>query len=121
VRIVSPDWRAVFGGLSTWAASVLDNEPAALGVLLYGSLARGDHAPGSDADVLVVLRESPKPPSERAGALPPLRLPICHEILVYTRAELARLTAEGLPFLRRALAEGKWLARRADWSPPPMA
>jgi hypothetical protein len=44
--------------------------------------------------------------------LPSLRLPICHEILVYTEAELSRLQQEGWPFVRRALAEGRWLAGR---------
>lgn len=119
MHVVSPDWKAVFAGLKAWAASLLDEEPAALGGLLYGSLARGDYAPGSDADVLAVLKESSEPPAQRAGALPPLRLPICHEVVVYTEAELARLSGEGLPFLRRALSEGEWLARRADWSRPP--
>jgi hypothetical protein len=82
-------------------------------VLLYGSLARGDYAPGSDADLIVVVADSPYPPTERSGHLPPLRLPICYEILVYTEAELSRLQREGSLFLRRALEEGRWLASRA--------
>ena len=110
VRVLSPDWRNVFLALEHWATALAGADPKVLGVLLYGSLARGDYAPGSDADLIVVVTDSPYPPAERPYHLQPLRLPICYEILVYTEAELSRLQQEGLPFVRRALAEGKWLA-----------
>jgi nucleotidyltransferase-like protein len=110
VRVLSPDWRQVFRTLENWATALAGADPNVLGVLLYGSLARGDYAPGSDADLIVVVAGSPYPPAERPYHLPPLRLPICHEILVYTEAELSRLQQEGWPFVRRALAEGRWLA-----------
>jgi uncharacterized protein len=110
VRVLSPDWRKVFRALQDWAAALTGADPNVLGVLLYGSLARGDYAPGSDADLIVVVADSPYPPAERPDHLPPLRLPICYEILVYTEAELSRLQQEDWPFVRRALAEGKWLA-----------
>jgi hypothetical protein len=110
VRVLSPDWRAVFQSLEDWAQSLAGADPAVLGVLLYGSLARGDYAPGSDADLIVVVTDSPYPPAERPWHLPPLRLPICHEAVVYTAAELSRLQREGSHFVRRALAEGRWLA-----------
>jgi len=90
-----------------------------LGVLLYGSLARGDYAPGSDADLLVVLSDSSEPPANRPPLLPVLGLPICHELLVYTEDELEQRA--NLPFLRRVLAEGRWLSQRTDWQPPPFA
>lgn len=118
VRVLSPDWREVVLALEAWAEA-LAADPAVLGVLLYGSLARGDYAPGSDADLMVIVTDSPYLPAERPWHLPSLRLPICHQILVYTAAELSRLQQEGSPFVRRALAEGRWLAGRgpADFSP----
>jgi hypothetical protein len=109
VRVLSPDWRRVMLALEAWAEALVA-DPAVLGVLLYGSLARGDYAPGSDADLIVVVTDSPYPPAERSWHLPPLRLPICYEILVYTEAELSRLRQQVSPFIRRALAEGRWLA-----------
>lgn len=118
VRVVCPDWAAVFASLNAWAEELVRADPAVLGVLLYGSLARGDYAPGSDADLLVVLRDSPHEPAERSRFLAPLRLPICYEVLVYTEEELTRLLDGGLPLLRRALADGRWLSRRAGWQPP---
>lgn len=121
VRVLSPDWRKVFLGLEDWAKALAGADPNVLGVLLYGSLARGDYAPGSDADLIVVVTDSSYRPGERAYHLPPLRLPICHEILVYTEGELSRLQQEDLPFVRRALAEGRWLAGRGplEAAPPP--
>lgn len=118
VRVLSPDWRGIFRALEDWAEALIGSDPAVLGVLLYGSLARGDYAPGSDADLIVVVAESSYPPAERSGHLPPLQLPICHEILVYTEAEISRLQGEGWPFVRRALAEGRWLAGAAPRSDP---
>jgi predicted nucleotidyltransferase len=115
VRLLSPDWRGVFLALEAWAEALVGADPTVLGVLLYGSLARGDYAPGSDADLIVVVTDSPYPPAERPHRLPSLRLPICYEILVYTEAELSRLQQQGLPFVRRALAEGKWLAGRPSF------
>ena len=118
VRVVLPDWRAVFSSLEAWARGLVRDDPAVLGVLLYGSLARGDYAPGSDADLLVVLHESPQQPAERSGLLAPLRLPICYDVVVYTEEELTRLLARSLPFLRRVLSEGRWLSRRVGWEAP---
>lgn len=118
VRVVSPDWAAVEGRLARWADEFVHADPTVLGVALFGSLARGDHAPGSDADLLVVVSSSPHPPRERADHLPPLRLPICHQAIVYSAGELARLAAAGQPFVRRVLAEARWLARQPGWSLP---
>lgn len=119
VRIVSPDWAATFAALEVWADELVAGDPAVCGVLLYGSLARGDYAPGSDADLLVVVERSSWPPRKRAERLPPLRLrAVCHQVVVYAVEELERLATAGQPFVRRALAEGRWLARREGWRPP---
>jgi hypothetical protein len=40
------------------------------------------------------------------------------DLTVYTDAELSRFFAEGLPFLRRALKEGRWLVTAPGWAPP---
>lgn len=117
VRVRSPDWAAVYAGLQAWASELIESDSSALGVLLYGSLARGDHAPGSDADLIVVVESSPHEPRQRAAHLAALRLPICHEVVVYTADEFRRLQEEGSFFVVRALAEGRWLARRRDWRP----
>lgn len=65
-------------------------------VVLFGSLARGDAVPGSDADVLVVLtEESPlalRHPLDRyeeiKAALPPIGMPV--DAFPLTERELAK-------------------------------
>ena len=78
-----------------------------LAVAVFGSLARGDATPTSDADVLVVLEDHPlrrwfdRIP-EYAHAFSKTSLPV--EAFPYTRAELRRLAETG-GFLSRVLHE----------------
>ena len=75
--------------------------------VLFGSLQRGDAVPGSDADVLLVLRATDLPFSERAAAYRPEGVGIPVDLFVYTCAELDDMLAGGNRFVRRALAEGR--------------
>ena len=71
---------------------------------LVGSLARGDHQGGSDADVLLVLRSTDLNPVERSPTyLPFFSLPVGVDVLAYAREELARMreTRFPPPFLGR--------------------
>ena len=70
-------------------------------VWLFGSLARDEAVPGSDADILVVLDASVLPFAQRPVHY---RLEGCGigvDMLIYTRAEMERMHREGSPFLRR--------------------
>ncbi len=118
VRVISPDWTGILDRLQSWADQIVASDESVLAVLLYGSLAREHHAPGSDADVIVVLESSETPPAERAERLPPPRIGLATDITVYTEKELSRLVAEGFPFLTRALTEGRWLAMAPGWKHP---
>ncbi len=75
-------------------------------MVLFGSLARGDAVPGSDADLLLVLRESGVRFVERAAQYAVSDVAIGVDVLAYTRHELARMLREGNQFVRRALQEG---------------
>ncbi len=75
--------------------------------VLFGSLQRGDAVPGSDADVLLALRTTDLPFSERAAAYRPEGVGIPVDLFVYTRAELDDMLADGNRFVSRALAEGR--------------
>jgi len=101
-----------------WAEDLVRTVPEVLGVLLFGSLARNDHAPGSDADLIVVVRRSSLPPEQRPASLPSLRAGVPADITVYTVEELEQFLVDGPPFVRRALSEGRWLATAAGWEPP---
>lgn len=74
-------------------------------VWLFGSLARGDAVPGSDADLLIVLKESALPFLARSVHYQPDFCGVGVDALVYTRAELAAMQAEDHPFLRQIQSE----------------
>lgn len=76
-------------------------------VVLFGSAARGEADAQSDLDVLVV-KETAEPFVARLEVMAHLCPPGVHaDILVYTPAELERMTTEENPFIAKALHEGK--------------
>jgi predicted nucleotidyltransferase len=83
-------------------------------VWLFGSLARGEAGPGSDADLFVVLESSELPFIERSSVLARHfeGAGVGCDVLAYTRAELESLRLEGAALPRRVQAEGRLLARR---------
>lgn len=75
-------------------------------VILFGSLARGDAVPGSDADVLVVLASSRKRFLNRIPLYHLDGVSVGVDVFPYTEAELTRMVAAANPFVREALREG---------------
>ena len=75
-------------------------------VLLFGSLARGDAVPGSDADLLVVLSSAALPFMERIPRYLPTGLPLGVDVFPYTREEIDRMLAQGNHFIGQAVKEG---------------
>ena len=75
-------------------------------VVLFGSLARGDAGPGSDADLLVVVNHTDLPFLERFVRYAPAGVGIGVDVFAYTQSELQKMLAEGNPFIARALSEG---------------
>ena len=80
-------------------------------IWLFGSLARGDAVPGSDADLLIVLSNSPLPFLDRSVYYQPDFCGIGVDVLAYTKAELASMKEEPV---RQAQVEGTCLFERAD-------
>lgn len=75
-------------------------------VVLFGSLSRGDAVPGSDADILLVLRESSLPFHDRSVYYMPEGAGIGVDIFAYTRAEIEEMINSKNTFIIRALKEG---------------
>lgn len=71
-----------------------------LAVVLFGSVATGDHLPSSDADLLIVLRRSRERFLDRPLRFMELGLTLPVEPHVYTWAELQSAASEDHPFLR---------------------
>ncbi len=74
--------------------------------VLFGSLSRGDAVPGSDADVLLVLRESALSFRERSAYYVPKDIGIGVDIFAYTRTELEAMQISKNSFVLQALKEG---------------
>jgi predicted nucleotidyltransferase len=79
---------------------------------LFGSLARGQAVPGSDADVLLVLKDCVLPFLERAVHYQPEFCGLGVDLFAYTRKELEQMEEAGHQFLERAKAERVYLFRR---------
>lgn len=118
VRVISPDWTGILNRLQSWAGGLVASSDNVLGVLLHGSLARDDYVPGSDGDLIVIVKSSQDEPAERAARFRAPRIGLPVDLTVYTEAELSRFLSEGLPFLKRALTEGRWLANEPGWEHP---
>lgn len=84
--------------------------PGVQRVVLFGSLVAGIPTPRSDADLLIVVAESPHPrPRDR---LPEARralgrLPCPVDLIVLTAAEFERHAREGHPLLREVIRHGR--------------
>ncbi len=81
-------------------------------VWLFGSLARGDAVPGSDADLLVLLSDSQVPFLDRAVRYQPDFCGVGVDVLAYTRAEWTAMQREGNDFLQQAWSERVCLFQR---------
>jgi uncharacterized protein len=91
------------------AAELARRQPEITGVLLFGSIARGDAVPSSDVDLLIVLRESELPFLDRIPRYTPAIPPLAVDVLPYTEREFRDLCAEGHRLIAAALAEGEWV------------
>ncbi|MGQ9879939.1 MAG: nucleotidyltransferase domain-containing protein [Armatimonadota bacterium] len=73
-RIFRIDGEAVRARLREWAHSLGQSDANVLGVVLFGSFARGGYTAASDADILVILQESPYRIDERIPLYRPRQL-----------------------------------------------
>ena len=116
VRVFRLDREGVLARLRERARTLLERDPAVLEVRLFGSLARGEGRPGSDADLFIVVRDGAQPFLER---IPNLArhfsgIGIGCDVIAYTQSEYAALTARRDAFARAVIEEGRTLARRTD-------
>jgi predicted nucleotidyltransferase len=96
----------VWEELRVFVSTLRQQHPEIEKVLVFGSLVRGDCVPGSDVDLLVVLRESSAPFLERIPRFTPSSFPVGVDVFPYTRDELERMLSEKNSFIQDALAGG---------------
>lgn len=92
--------------LHRMARTLGDRHPEIESIYLFGSLARGDAVPGSDADLLIVVSHSADPFRDRSSRYQTTGVGVGVDVVVYTREELDALLEAGNEFARRALCEG---------------
>lgn len=107
--LVWPKLPEVLQAVAAWAKRVRSVHPEVVRVGYFGTLARGDWGVGSDADLLVILRESDTPFEHRALLFDTLPLPVPADLLVYTVAEHEDLLSRGGRFAAVLRDEAIWL------------
>jgi predicted nucleotidyltransferase len=105
-RVFWLDRTAVIGRLRKAARDLVEQRPEVARVILFGSLARGDAVPGSDADLLLILADSPLPFLARSALYRPAGAGLAVDVFAYTRAELDAMLKAGNAFIGQALREG---------------
>lgn len=107
VQITFLDRHGVLRGRREMVLGFPRTHPELESVVLFGSLARGEAVPGSDADMLLILANCDIQWMERLVryALSPV-VRVVGEVFPYARAEVTRMDSEGNWFIRNALREG---------------
>ena len=79
-------------------------------IILFGSAARGETGPDSDADFLIIKKQTPYYGSDRIRELSPIierNIPV--DFLIYRPEEFEKRLEMGDPFLKAILKEGRVL------------
>ena len=109
VVVKSVDAAGVRRAVDDYAARLFASRADVEEVVVFGSFEKGNYAPGSDVDLLIVLSDSDKPIRDRIPDLLPRAFPIGVDIFPFTRSELAERAASSL---MAAVRESRWRYRR---------
>jgi predicted nucleotidyltransferase len=114
VRVFRLDAPAVLARLRARAQELLARRPDVVEVRLFGSLARGEGHPGSDADLFVVVRDGAAPFLERVADLAGefRGIGVGCDIVAFTESESRALQERDDAFARAVFAKGRSLAQR---------
>jgi len=86
-----PDRDAVVEAARRYARRLRATHPEVQGVFLFGSFAEGSAGVGSDADLLIEVRQSTLPRWKRPLAYDPPDLPVPEDCIVLTSSEIEEL------------------------------
>lgn len=112
VKVTYFDKDLVRAAVDEYVRSLAARRPEVEEVLLFGSLINGIPVPGSDVDLLIILKGSDCPFLERIPAFLPTGFPVGMDVFPYTRAEIERMKGEGNSLVIGALRDGLTLFRR---------
>ncbi len=103
-----PDNEEVFQAFKSWSLKVRE-DPLISGIGIFGSFSGGNWGPGSDLDIILILKESPSPFMERGTKFDTFEIPVPVDLLVYTEEEWKKMEKErptGIP------SQVKWHFKR---------
>jgi uncharacterized protein len=103
-----PDRQTIDRAVWAWADKVAAQRPDLVRVGYFGSYARGDWGPGSDLDLIVVVKSDHEAFSRRSAKWDTTNLPVPADLLVYTVEEWRRLDPNSL-FSRTLSREAVWV------------
>jgi predicted nucleotidyltransferase len=92
VVIKSVDEALVRRSMDGYAARLFAAHPEIAEIIVFGSFAEGNYAPGSDLDILIVLERADRPVRDRIPLYLPGPFPVGVDLFPYTRDEIAALT-----------------------------
>lgn len=103
VRVFWLDREGALQNVQKATKELIRRHPEIERVILFGSLARGDAVPGSDADLLLILRECELSFRERSVQYRPAGVDMGVDVFAYTRGELEEMLRAGNCFVGQAL------------------
>ena len=114
VRVFKLDNAALVRRLTERACALLEHRPDVVEVRLFGSLARGEGRPGSDADLFIVVRDGAAPLLERSSELARAfeGVGVGCDVIAFTESEMQGASARNDPFTRTVFEQGEVLATR---------
>lgn len=114
VKIKSLDRDKVLRGLKYVAGGIIKKDQTVIEISLFGSLARGNYTGGSDADILIVLKNDSRRFIDRIphylGQFLKADVPV--DVFPYTLSELEELGKGKNPFIKRIQDEKIILSKR---------
>lgn len=116
VRVFRLDRTALVARLRERARDLLGRRPDVVEVRLFGSLARGEAHPGSDADLFVIVQDGAGPFLDRLPGLSKnfTGVGIGCDVIAFTESEARASKARGDAFARAVFDEGLVLATRDE-------
>ncbi|MEO0289617.1 MAG: nucleotidyltransferase domain-containing protein [candidate division WOR-3 bacterium] len=90
VKVFRINSKKIIENLKEWAKKLSKDENI-FAVLLFGSLAKGEETPASDADILIILKKSNMKFHERIPHFIPTGIGISVDVFLYTIEELFSL------------------------------
>lgn len=93
--------------LREYIKELKEKRPEVEKVIVFGSFIRGESVPGSDVDLLIILKESKDSILDRIPRYLPSNFPVGVDVFPYTQEEIEKMKAEGNSFIEEALKEGK--------------